>query len=178
LHLCSSPLSLPNAFWCCLSLLHLNGSISPSGSVTRDSGSSFSIVHLFHRRLHRFLFSSPSLPAYWRPSTPGDVVITGDFDVHVGSGETNADDFGELLVSLSFSQLVKAPTRCAKSGKWHTLDLILTRESSNFVLDTIVTSRFSDHHAVQCSLNITSPPIPFKSATFRAVNSIDLDAFV
>ncbi len=87
-------------------------------------------------------------------------------------------NFKELLVSFSFSQFVKAPTRCAKSGKWHTLDLILTRESSNFVLDTIVTSGFSDHHAVQCSLNITSPPRPLKSATFRAVNSIDLDAFV
>jgi hypothetical protein len=46
------------------------------------------------------------------------------------------------------------------------------------VLDTSVTSRFSDHHAVQCSLNITTPPRPFKSVTFRAVNSIDLDAFV
>ena len=87
-------------------------------------------------------------------------------------------NFKELLFSFSFSQYVKAPKRCAKSGKWHTLDLILTRESSNFVLDTIVTSGFSDHHAVQCSLNITSPPRPFKSVTFLAVNSIDLDAFV
>ena len=26
----------------------------------------------------------------------GDVVITGDFNIHVGSGETNADDFEEL----------------------------------------------------------------------------------
>jgi hypothetical protein len=78
----------------------------------------------------------------------GDVVITGDFNIHVGSGETNADDFEELLVSFSFSQLVKAPTTCAKSGKWYTLDLILTRESSNFVLDASVTSRLSDHHAI------------------------------
>jgi hypothetical protein len=91
---------------------------------------------------------------------------------------TNADDIEKLLVSFSFSQLVKAPTRCAKSGKWHTLDLILTRESINFVLDASVTSRFSDHHAVQCSLNITTPQRTIKSVPFRAVNFIDLDAFV
>ncbi len=46
------------------------------------------------------------------------------------------------------------------------------------MLDASVTSRFSDHHAVQCSLNITTPPRPFKTVTFRAINSIDLDAFV
>jgi hypothetical protein len=47
-----------------LSLLLSNGSIFLSGFVTRDSGSSFSIVHQLHQRLHRFQFFSLSLPAY------------------------------------------------------------------------------------------------------------------
>ena len=62
----------------------------------------------------------------------GDVVITGDFNIHVGSGITNADGFEQLLVSFNFSHLVKAQTRRAKTRKWQKLDLILTRESSNF----------------------------------------------
>ena len=54
----------------------------------------------------------------------------------------------------------------------------MTKKHTTLLLDASVTSRLSDHHAVQCSLNITPPPRPFKSVTFRAVNSIDLDAFV
>jgi endonuclease/exonuclease/phosphatase family metal-dependent hydrolase len=172
LHLFSSPLLLSNAFQCCLSVLHLNGSISSSKRfrlVVLYRPPTSSKTPQFSVFLSKFTGLLEALNQAF-----GDVVITGDFNIHVGSGETNADDFEQLLVSFIFSQLVKAPTRRAKSGKWQKLDLILTRESSNLVtkkhttllLDASVTSRLSDHHAVQCSLNITPPPRPFKSVTY------------
>ena len=105
------------------------------------------------------------------------LVITGDFNIHVGSTEPHAIQFEELLASFGLLQLVKNPTRRARSGNWHTLDLILVRESSVLVQEVSVTSRFSDHHAVQCWLGIAPPARPMKSVTFRAWRSLDVDVF-
>ena len=44
--------------------------------------------------------------------------------------------------------------------------------------DTTVTTRVADHHAVQCLLNIASPPRPFKTVSFRSLKSIDIESFI
>ena len=68
--------------------------------------------------------------------------------------DREASIFMNLITSAGLAQHVYGPTH----KKGHTVDLILTRDTDNFVSNVITTSYLpSDHSAVICNLNIARP---------------------
>ena len=108
---------------------------------------------------------------------PGHIMVCGDFNIHVDDvANSNTALLNDVVISYNLNQHVRSPTH--EAG--HTLDLILTRFSDDFVLDDSITISNilpSDHALVECILNISKPPpnkIVIKTRKFR---EIDIDAF-
>ena len=108
---------------------------------------------------------------------PGHVMVCGDFNIHVDDAAShNSALLNDLITSFNFNQLVRSPTHEAN----HTLDLILTRELDDFVMDSSVAVSNplpSDHALVECKLNISKPPpskVVIKTRKFR---DLDIEAF-
>ena len=76
------------------------------------------------------------------------LLITGDFNVHVGDPQDLcARKFLELFDGVGLKQHVDQPTH--REG--HTLDLTITRVSESLIVSTPVVDHFiSDHAAVLC----------------------------
>ena len=99
------------------------------------------------------------------------LLITGDFnfdmDVHT---DPNNIHFRDLLDAMGLVQHVKQPTHI----HGHTLDLIITRQSDDFVAEELLSERFiSDHAAVICSLRTCRPVVELKHAEYLKLKSID-----
>ena len=106
-------------------------------------------------------------------SLPGKTLILGDFNVHFDV-PTKVDKFLQVMDIFSLSQSVNAPTH--KDG--HILDLVLYRQSDDFLISTKVeTDLKSDHFAVTCKLNVPKPTPQSTTVTFRPLKSIDKTAF-
>ncbi|KAJ8025135.1 hypothetical protein HOLleu_35255 [Holothuria leucospilota] len=108
-------------------------------------------------------------------STSANLLIAGDFNYHVNdSSDHEASVFLDLIDSANLVQHVSCPTHL----KGHTLDLILTRASDDFI-SGVSTTHFlpSDHAAVTCSLSISKPPTTKFEVKFRKLNDIDLAKF-
>jgi exonuclease III len=109
---------------------------------------------------------------------PGQLLIAGDFNFHV-EDDTNSDalKFLDCLSTYDLQQHVSSSTH--KSG--HMLDLVITRSTDNIVLpnETIVDDlqSISDHHWVQCKLDISKPPLPTKVVKFRKWKNINPEKF-
>eukprot|EP00112_Aurelia_sp_Birch-Aquarium-sp1_P002816 Seg1312.2 transcript_id=Seg1312.2/GoldUCD/mRNA.D3Y31 product="hypothetical protein" protein_id=Seg1312.2/GoldUCD/D3Y31 len=99
----------------------------------------------------------------------------GDFNIHVNApDDPNASKFLDLLESVGLQQHVSVPTH--ESG--HTLDLIITRNSRDIVVDLPhATNYISDHAFVQCHLSCQKPTLERKTISFRQLRKIDLDQF-
>ena len=102
---------------------------------------------------------------------PGDIVISGDFNIHLEDRNNSlVARFHELLDSFSLMQHVDVQTH--RSGR--TLDLIITRNDEVSPLappatDTIV----SDHFAIYCHFPIEKPEYDTRSNTSCKLASID-----
>jgi hypothetical protein len=104
----------------------------------------------------------------------GRVIIVGDFNFHLESCTENSSlMFTDLTTSVGLKQHVSSPTHT--SG--HLLDLVLSRPSDNVVHSTKVSSLISDHHAIHCSLNVSRPPLPQKTITYRNLKKLDMEEF-
>ncbi|XP_068704693.1 uncharacterized protein [Montipora foliosa] len=106
-------------------------------------------------------------------TTPGALMITGDFSLHVDNkSDPTCINFLQLLESFNLRQHVREPTH--RSG--HTLDLIITREDENIIGPVSVTeSIISDHDIVKCSLNLLKPTLMKRCISSRKIKSIDIE---
>src|SRR5207245_10380977 len=87
-------------------------------------------------------------------SSPSELIITGDFNLHVDNVNCPyATSFLTLLETFGLSQLVSFPTH--DSG--HTLYLLITRTTSNIFTDvTFTCPALSDHSAILSVFSIPS----------------------
>ncbi|XP_041466267.1 uncharacterized protein LOC121416820 [Lytechinus variegatus] len=102
------------------------------------------------------------------------IILTGDYNIHVDVID-NYDSrlFRDLLESLGCVQHVKVATRV--SG--HTLDLIITRQSDDIVLEPPWSdSLVSDHMSIFCTLNVCRTPLPVNKVSYRKLSNVRLDA--
>jgi hypothetical protein len=109
-------------------------------------------------------------------SLPSELLITGDFNFHLDTPVPPCDTpFLTLLDCFSLTQHVSFPTH--SSG--HTLDLLITRSSSNLISTVTFTDPgLSDHLAILTSLSVpsnTRPPRITKTA--RPFHKIDTALF-
>lgn len=105
----------------------------------------------------------------------GQLLITGDFNVHVDD-ERNADamKFGILLNEMNLQQHVHGATHILG----HTLDLVISRLSDDLIVSQPVIGSFiSDHAAVLSHLNIKKPTLIQHEIKYRKINSINMDLF-
>ena len=103
------------------------------------------------------------------------LLITGDFNFHKDvPTDCNNIHFRDLLDAMRIVQHVKQPTHT----HGHTLDLIITRQSDDFVAEEPFSERFiSDHAAMMCSLRTRRPVVELKHAEYRKLKSIDTALF-
>lgn len=105
------------------------------------------------------------------------LLISGDFNYHFQK-QDNTDyalkTFKDLIKSLNLVQHVLVPTHIAGN----TLDLILTREFDNLLIELITFNYLpSDHSSIVCSLNIDKPPPETIQIKFREIQNINLENF-
>src|ERR1043165_9851810 len=103
-------------------------------------------------------------------SSPSELIITGDFNLHVDNpSEYYASQFLSLLQSFDLSQLVSCPThkKMTPDQIEHTLDLLITRTSSNIFSNPLTSDHaLSDHLAVHADLLVPSHSVLFSYPEF------------
>ena len=106
---------------------------------------------------------------------PGRLMIAGDFNFHVDDPDSrDASKLLDLLDANGLVQHVKEATHC----KGHTLDLLITRESENFLFNIGVTNDLvSDHGLVHFDTCISRPPLRKVTKSRRKFNEMDSEAF-
>ncbi|XP_003724061.1 uncharacterized protein LOC763238 [Strongylocentrotus purpuratus] len=105
---------------------------------------------------------------------PSEVVLTGDFNVWVDDfNDVRARQFMNILSSYGMKQLVREGTHL----HGHTLDLLITRDSATLVSDVSVILGVSDHHAVQCNLDLRKPSTSRRTVTTRPLRSMNREQF-
>jgi hypothetical protein len=113
-----------------------------------------------------------------------DIVIVGDMNFHLDVVDNrDAQRFTGILDACGLQQHVCEPTHV----RGHTLDVVITRDTSSIVSDVEVTDpglcdhlgRMSrDHIAVTLAAVIIRPAPIHKTASFRKLRSIDADTFI
>ena len=102
----------------------------------------------------------------------GQLLIVGDYNIHWDRVETpTTKRLVDLLDSTNLVQHVSEPTH--RDG--HIIDLVVTRQDDSIVQATSVLSMLSDHMAIHVHLNVSKPPRPTKTISFRKIRSIDQD---
>ena len=108
-------------------------------------------------------------------TSPGEVIITGDLNLHVDdTGSHNARRFQMLLESFNLHQHVREATH----ERGHTLDLVITRMDSPIISGiSVMNFEISDHHSVVCKLAMGTPSKRRSKITYRKMRDIDADVF-
>src|SRR5207245_10285608 len=109
-------------------------------------------------------------------SSPSELIIIGDFNLHVYyKNFPYGTSFLTLLETFGLSQLVSFPTH--DSG--HTLDLLITRTTSNIFTDvTFTCPALSDHSAIMSVFSIHSRSrSPRITKLILNIRKIDTTAF-
>ena len=101
------------------------------------------------------------------------IILTGDYNIHIDVADNpQSRSFRDLLESLGCVQHVNVATRV----HGHTLDLIITRQSDDIILDQPSSdSLVSDHMSVVYMLKVCRP-LPIKVVSFRKLSAINLEA--
>ena len=109
-----------------------------------------------------------------------EVLIVGDFNIHVDTVNSLSDSFTNILDANGLKQHVDQPTH----RKGHTLDLVITRDTSGLLRSPPVISisgvgdltgaSSCDHYAVWCYLNIARPKTISKTVTYRSLRKIPI----
>ena len=99
------------------------------------------------------------------------VIMSSDFNFHMYvPTDPNNIHFRDLLDAMGLVQHVKQPTHIHD----HTLYIIVTCQSDDFVAEEPLSERLiSDHAAVICSLRTRRPVVELKHAEYRTLKSID-----
>ena len=104
-----------------------------------------------------------------------NLLVIGDFNIQWDSPDNpDTKNLGDTLDSHSFAQHVVGATH--KDG--HTIDLVMSRSSDNIIASVSVSSLVTDHHAIQCSLRMSKPPLPTKTVTSRIYKQLDHHALM
>ena len=116
-------------------------------------------------------------------TTHKDIIIVGDMNFHLDvADDRDAQRFTSVLESCGLQQHIHEPTHV----HGHTLDVVITRDTSNLVSDINVTDpglcdhmgRLTrDHYAVSFTANIAKPAPCWKTVSFRKLRSIDVESF-
>ena len=103
-----------------------------------------------------------------------NVVITGDFNIHVDdASDRGARRFLDLLESFGLSQFVTGPTH--KQG--HTLDLVITRSDLPPPEISVEPPLISDHSVVNFLVPLQRPPPRMVDVSTRAWKGFDKENF-
>ena len=105
-------------------------------------------------------------------TSPSELIITGDFNFHVNNSNCpSAISFLSLLDTFDLTQLVSFPTHTAGN----TLDLLITRSSSNLFSDIRpIDPILSDHYAILSTFNTPSSARPPRiTKQVRNIKGID-----
>jgi hypothetical protein len=109
-------------------------------------------------------------------SQPSEIIITGDFNFQLNYTTSHSDaNLITLLDTFNLTQHITFPTHSAG----HTLDLLITRESSNLVSSvTFADPGLSDHLAIISTLSIRINKRPASvTKTTRCFRKIDIASF-
>jgi exonuclease III len=107
---------------------------------------------------------------------PSELIISGDFNVHVDQpSEHSPKSFLSTLESYNLTQHVHFPTH----NLGHTLDLLITRSTSNIISSTDWTIPFiSDHYAIHSTVSVPFQHRPSRiTKLVRCFRSVDTSAF-
>jgi hypothetical protein len=107
---------------------------------------------------------------------PSELIISGDFNIHVDQPYSiHSCNFQSLLDSSDLKQHVSFPTH--KHG--HTLDLLLSRNTSNIISSVEWSIPFiSDHYTVHASIDIPTKARPsLIKKLVRSFRKIDINEF-
>ncbi|MCS5642602.1 MAG: hypothetical protein NZ807_04980, partial [Dehalococcoidia bacterium] len=105
---------------------------------------------------------------------PNDLVLMGDFNLHVDIASSDTNQFTDILASFDLDQRVDFATHT----HGHSLDLMIFSTGLD-VIAVSVSDRISDHFLVLGDLNITvrSARAPSTKIRYRNIKAIDVDAF-
>ena len=103
------------------------------------------------------------------------IVFAGDFNIHWDSpNDPYTRKFKELCEAFGLTQHIESATHV----KGHTLDLILSRQNDNLVLNNPrVCDMISDHFLVACDVSFHKQQDKKRSITYRKIKDIDIMAF-
>jgi hypothetical protein len=106
--------------------------------------------------------------------TTGDLLITGDFNIHLDNADNrDTGKFVNLLKSSNLQQLVTFPTH----EKGHILDLIIVRSDESIVNNIAPGQQVTDHFVVMCKISMDKPPPLKKTIKFRKIKTINNEEF-
>ena len=108
-------------------------------------------------------------------SNQGDLICTGDLNVHMDlcESDTNAINLSDCLESFRLINLVNFPTH----KDLHTLDLLLVDEESLLLSDVRRGHMFADHNTVLTDINITRTVPAAQRCLFRKLKKINKSTF-
>ena len=108
-------------------------------------------------------------------SSPTDLIIMGDFNIHVDSHHKSiSETFSATLETFDLKQHISSSTHT--SG--HILDLLITRDKTPMTDFGVSELSLSDHSAIFCKLPIKVDSLPTRTLkTYRKLSSIDNCAF-
>lgn len=106
--------------------------------------------------------------------SPGLLLIVGDFNIHV---DDKSCQLGQSFLSLIDSFDLQQHVSDSSHVGGHTLDLVLSRSSDNFLVDCSTSDFISDHRAIHWCAKAHRPLRPVKKVEFRKLKSIDFSSF-
>ena len=102
--------------------------------------------------------------------TTENLVIFGDFKLHLETTCSKSKTFHSLIDSFDFIQKVNFPTHIHR----HTLDLVLTKFNNDNISNVHTIDAFSDHFSVRFTLNFLTPRSQNNTTvSFRKYHKID-----
>lgn len=114
---------------------------------------------------------------------PKDILVVGDLNFHIDNeGDHDSQQFMSSLNAHGLTQHVHEPTHI----HGHTLDVVITRDTSNIISHTVVTdpglcdhlgTLSKDHFAVSFTTTIAKPVPVQKAVTFRKLRAINVESF-
>ena len=85
--------------------------------------------------------------------TTDNLVIIGDFNIHMDTNSNDSKKFRALLGSFDLLQKVNFPNHILG----HTIDLVLTKSRNDNISHVHAAEAFSDHFSITFKVNITPP---------------------
>ena len=106
--------------------------------------------------------------------TKGQLLIVGDFNIHIDSDSSESEQLKAMLDTYNLSQNVTTPTH----NRGHILDLVLTRSNADTIRTISVTDQaLSDHSSITFTLHTSRSPRPVKTVSFHSFKSLDKEVF-